>query len=124
MRIRPSAFAFVLAACLGCQLLDQGVPHGAPADVCNTPGRKAFADQIVARGGLLVTEESHWDNSVEADIKQKMGPPLSNVVLPQDKFTAQDVAHAKASFPEAEINYPSTLDEFYETHGHQPPAAD
>jgi hypothetical protein len=114
MRIRPSAFAVVLAVSLGCQSTYQG--SGAPAELCNTPGRKAFADQIVARGGLLMTEENHWDNSVEPTTKQQMGPPLSNVVLPQDKFTAQDVADAKARFPEAQVSTPSTLEEFYETN--------
>ena len=96
---------------------------GAPAELCNTPGRKALADQIVARGGLLVTEENSGTTASNAATKAKMGPPLSNVVLPQDKFTAQDVADAKARFPEAQVSTPSTLEEFYETN-HPEQAAD
>jgi hypothetical protein len=119
MRTRLSIFAAILSLCLGCQSTYQG--SGAPAELCNTPGRKALADQIVARGGLLLTEgATGWDNSVEPATKAQMGPPLSNVVLPQDKFSSQDVANAQARFPEAQVSNPSTLDEFYETHPAEP----
>ncbi|HEX4142867.1 MAG TPA: hypothetical protein VHY91_04895 [Pirellulales bacterium] len=122
MRVRLGILAAVFSLCVGCQSTYQG--SGAPAELCNTPGRKALADQIVARGGLLVTEENHWDNSVEPATKQQMGPPLSNVVLPQDKFSSQDVAHAQAIFPEAQVSNPTTLDEFYESSRAEPATDD
>jgi hypothetical protein len=115
MRIHLSALAVVLAVCLGCQ---SPFP-GAPADLCNTPGRKAYAQQIVARGGLLLTEGKQWDNSVEGDTKEKMGSPFSNVVLPQDKFNARDVAEAQLIFPEAQVSTPFTLEDFHADRAEQ-----
>jgi hypothetical protein len=117
MRIRRSAILVVLWVCLGCQSTDQQSRYpqsrhsGPSAELCNTPGRKAMADQIVARGGRLLDGEDDWDNSVDAATKEKMGHPLSGVVLPQDKFSAKDVATAQLLFPEAQISTPLTLDE-------------
>ncbi len=88
--------------------------RGEPAELCNVPGRKALADRIAARGGLLVPQENDWDNSVDAATKEKMGPPLASVVLPQDRFSAQDVAEAQVRFPEAQVSSPLTLDEYHE----------
>ena len=113
MRIRRTPFAALLSLCLGCQTAHPGT--GAPAELCNTPGRQALAEQIVARGGRLLADEKDWDNSVDPATKAKMGQPLSEVVLPQDKFSVQDVRQAKMIFPEAQISAPFTLDE--ETEG-------
>ena len=60
-----------------------------------------MAEQIVARGGLAADRgQTLGTTASNAATKEQMGPPLSDVVLPQDKFSAQDVTQAKArSFP-------------------------
>ena len=113
MRIRRFSFAATLSLCLGCQTAHPGACP--PAELCNTPGRQALAEQIVARGGRLLPDEKDWDNSVDPATKAKMGQPLSEVVLPQDKFSAQDVTQAKIDLPRGSGHAPFTLDE--ETEG-------
>ena len=102
----------LLAGCATAPLLDSQGQERPPAEVCNTPGRKALSHAIVDRGGLVLVEGKQWDDSVEASIKRAMGPPLAFVVMPTDRFSDQLVAEAKDIFPEARVIAPPTLDDF------------
>ncbi len=59
----------------------------------------------------MVSGTEDWDNSVDRATKEKLGQPLAKVVLPQDRFNNQDIDQAKATFPEAQISTPLTLDD-------------
>ena len=135
------ACVVILLPSLGCTVFDSGgaaTSRGVPAALCNTPGRKALVEEITTRGGLVKTGgaslalderlrgrpfaagmpagESKWDDSVDADVKASMGPPLSEVVMPQDKFSVQEVENARLTFPEAQISTPATLDDYHAEH--------
>ncbi len=83
------------AGCASAPLLDSQGQERPPAELCNTPGRKAFSHAIVEHGGLVLVEGKQWDNSVEASIKREMGPPLAFVVMPTDRFSDQLVAEVQ-----------------------------
>jgi hypothetical protein len=109
MRASLLVIVAILPATLGCATPQ--TYRGELAELCNTPGRHALAERITAKGGILVPAENTWDNSVDAATKEKMGPPLSKVVLPQDRFTAGEVTEAQNAFPEAQVSAPLTLDD-------------
>ena len=82
------------------------------AELCNTPGRKALSQAIVERGGKLIESQHGWDNSVDHSTKAAMGPPLANVIMPEDKFSQQEISEAKLVFPEANVVAPPTMADF------------
>jgi hypothetical protein len=109
MRACLSVFAILLPFCLGCAT--SSIYRGEPAELCNTPGRKMLSERIMARGGKLIEGDTKWDGSLDAAAKEKMGPPLTEIILPQDKFSAQDISEARVMFPEAQVVTPLTFDE-------------
>ena len=114
--MRAGLFTFVcllpLLGCASAPFQDSSPADRPPAELCNTPGRKALSHSIGDRGGLVLVDGKQWDDSVEAATKRDMGPPLAYVIMPTDRFSDPQVAEAKDVFPEARVIAPPTLEDF------------